>query len=103
MNTILNKATIKSLRQAGFKVRVLHNRPTQKIQKFDGTATEYNPKGGITTIQITSPDNVYDVEGIAICSEKDSWNRRMGNSIALGRAINKLNEEVEKLNNLVLY
>jgi hypothetical protein len=102
MNTILNKATIKTLRQAGFKVRVLHKRPTKTIQKFDGTATEYNPKGGTTTIQITSPDNVYDVEGISICSEKDSWNRKMGNSIALGRAINKLNQELEN-NNLVLY
>jgi hypothetical protein len=102
MNTILNKATIKTLRQAGFKVRVLHCRPTQKIQKFDGTATEYNPKGGKTTIQITSPDSLYDAEGTAICSEKDSWNRRMGNSIALGRAINKLNQEIEN-NTLVLY
>jgi hypothetical protein len=102
MNTILNKATIKTLRQAGFKVRVHHTRPIQNIQKIDGTAIQYNPKGGKTTIQITSPDYVYDVEGIAICSEKDSWNRRMGNSIALGRAINKLNQEIEN-NTLVLY
>lgn len=98
MNTTINKATIKTLRQAGFKVRVMHKRPFKVIQKFDGTSTEFYPKGGTTTIQITSPDHVYNVEGISICSDKDSWNRRMGNSIALGRAINKLNEEVRNNN-----
>jgi hypothetical protein len=102
MIKIINKATIKTLRQAGFKVRVLHSRPFKLIQKFDGTSTEYQPKGGKTTIQITSPDFVYEVEGISVCSDKDSWNRRMGNSIALGRAMDKLNEEI-KNNNFTLH
>lgn len=102
MNLNNKTTTIKSLRQAGFKVRVHHTRPIKLIQKFDGTSSEYYPKGGKTAIQITSPDFVYDVEGIAICSDKESWNRKMGNTIALGRAIDKLNEEI-KNNNFTLY
>ena len=100
--TINNKATIESLRKAGFKVRVHHTRPIKVVEHFDGTSSEFYPKGGTTTIQITSPDFVYDVEGISVCSDKDSWNRKMGNTIALGRALEKLNEEINN-NNFTLY
>lgn len=96
--TPTQKATIKQLRQAGYKVRVHHKRPIQTTQRIDGISSQYSPKGGTTIIQITSPNFQYDVEGIAICSEKDSWNRKMGNSIALGRALNKLNQEIENNN-----
>ncbi len=51
--------------------------------------TEYNPKGGITIIAVTSPDGRNAI-GKSKCSDKDSWNRKMGNQIALGRAMAQL-------------
>jgi hypothetical protein len=51
--------------------------------------TEYNPKGGTTIIEVTSPDG-RNVIGASQCSEKESWNRKMGNQIALGRAMAQL-------------
>ena len=81
----MNK-TIAQLRRSGYKVRVLHSRPKMSIQKIDGHMTEFSPKGGRTTIEITSPEGKNSI-GIAECSEKDSWNRKFGNQIALGRAM----------------
>ena len=85
--------TIAQLRRSGYKVRVLHSRPKMAIQKIGGVMTEYNPKGGKTTIEITTPDG-RDAVGFAECSTKDSWNRRLGNQIALGRAIEKLRVQI---------
>lgn len=85
--------TIAQLRRGGYKVRVLHSRPKMFIQKIDGVMTEYNPKGGKTTIEITTPDGKNSI-GVSECSEKDSWNRRLGNQIALGRAIEKLSIQI---------
>lgn len=81
--------TIAQLRREGYKVRVLHNRPIQYIQKIDGGVKVFSPKGGKTIIEITTPDG-RDVVGESMCSNKDSWNRKFGNQIALGRAIAKL-------------
>lgn len=51
--------------------------------------TEYNPKGGNTIIEVTTPDG-RNVIGTSKCSDKESWNRKMGNQIALGRAMAQL-------------
>jgi hypothetical protein len=59
------------------------------IQKIGGLMTEYNPKGGTTIIEVTSPDGRNAI-GTSKCSEKESWNRKMGNQIALGRAMAQL-------------
>lgn len=63
-----NIPTIHQFRRAGWKVRVIH------IKKE------------ITTIQITCPNNI-NGEGNARCSVNDNWNRKLGNRIALGRAV----------------
>jgi hypothetical protein len=81
--------TIAQLRRNGYKVRVLHSRPKLSIQKIGGVMTEYNPKGGTTIIEVTSPDGRNAI-GASQCSEKESWNRKMGNQIALGRAMAQL-------------
>jgi len=39
-----------------------------------------------TRIELTSPDQK-DSVGTAYCSRKDQWNRKLGNRIALGRAL----------------
>ena len=85
----MNKS-IAQLRQTGYKVRVLHNRPVNYLQKIDGSVKVFSPKGGTTTIEITTPDGSKTSSGTSRCSDQDSWNRKMGNQIALGRALAKL-------------
>jgi hypothetical protein len=83
--------TISQLRKKGYKVQVLHSRPVAYQQRIDGSVRVFAPKGGVTVINITTPTG-HTVTGAARCSEKETWNRKMGNQIALGRAINQLTD-----------
>jgi len=85
--------TIRQLRRSGFKVRVLHRRQRMTVKKLDGNYFENSAKGGTTTIEITTPDKQIDVGGVAICSNEDNYSRKVGNAIALGRAIGMLPPE----------
>lgn len=69
--------TIKELRKAGYKVRVLHHR----VPSAWGL---YSARGGTTEIIIDSPSGQH-FEGQAKCSEKDNYNKKLGVRIALGR------------------
>lgn len=82
--------TIKQLRQRGYKIRVLHTRHQNPVQKLMGKAFELSPHGGSTTIELTTPDKQYNVFGKSVCSLEDNFNRKVGNSIALGRALKQL-------------
>jgi hypothetical protein len=77
-----NTPTIHQLRRAGWKVRVIHGFTNEKYMSNPIT----NLSNQFTKIQITSPDKK-DAEGISFCSKKDQWNRKLGNRIALGRAL----------------
>lgn len=71
-----NTPTIHQLRRAGWKVRVIH-----------GITDEENILSDrFTRIELTSPEQK-DAVGTAFCSRKDQWNRKLGNRIALGRAL----------------
>lgn len=78
--------SIKNLRRGGWKVRVLHQRNYFLRNRMDGTSSEVCAKGGVTEIQLTSPDKTINVSGKAVCSEEDNYDRKVGNAIALGRA-----------------
>ena len=82
--------TIKELRQSGYKVRVIHTRNIDKIQKIGGVAHVISNFGGHTKIEVTTPDMQKTTIGEAVCSIKENFNKRIGNSIALGRAIVQL-------------
>ncbi|NBQ47595.1 MAG: hypothetical protein EBU33_03970 [Sphingobacteriia bacterium] len=82
--------TIKQLRQQGYKVRVLHTRTFDKRETISGYALNISNLGGHTKIELTTPDTSHTTVGEAACSIKESFNRKIGNAIALGRAINKL-------------
>ena len=84
--------TIKQLRQQGYKVRVLHIRKTEPFQTIDGIYHRIVNSGGYTKIEVTTPDMTTTTIGEAKCSDKDAFNRRIGNSIALGRALEKLRQ-----------
>jgi hypothetical protein len=85
--------TIRQLRRSGFKVRVIHKRLQTITKKISGDYLENSSRGGTTIIQITTPDKQTDVEGVAVCSIEDNYDRKVGNAIALGRALSDLNEE----------
>lgn len=77
-----NTPTIHQLRRAGWKVRVIHGFTNEKYMGNEIT----NLSNRFTKIQITCPDKK-DAEGISFCSKADQWNRKLGNRIALGRAL----------------
>lgn len=87
--------TVKSLRQKGYKVRVIHTRSKRFFQKMDGIAEIIEAKGGNTRIELTNPNKTITVTAVAKCSNEDSFNHKIGNQIALGRAI-KLLETKQK-------
>jgi hypothetical protein len=71
--------TVRELRQAGNKVRVLHFRNTLP----DGTVS---CKGGKTKVEITTKDG-RELYGQSKCREDERFHRKMGLLIALGRAL----------------
>ena len=84
--------TIEQLRKTGYKVRVIHQR--QYVPRWPyklSPGTMLSSKGGYTRIDVTIPDGSVTVSGEARCSMEDSYNRKLGNSIALGRALSQLN------------
>ena len=93
--------TIQQLRNSGYKVKVLHNRLYNGYYKWQvGSKPNQNgyaptklfihgrfdpdTKGGSTQIIIDSPQGNH-YEGLAFCSKKENYNKRLGVRIALGR------------------
>lgn len=87
--------TVQDLRNKGYKVWVLHNRLYNGYHKWQvgsrptsgyiGVPVDPDPKGGSTQIIIDSPEGKH-FQGLAICSKKDNYNKRIGVRIALGRS-----------------
>ena len=75
--------TIKQLRQQGYKVRVLHFRYLRDAESFEA-------RGGTTCIELTTPDKAQTVVGKSVCSTEDNFDKKIGNAIALGRALKQL-------------
>lgn len=91
------KYTIKDLRRKGYKVRVMHARHYTTKHHLDGDSQEVTARGGSTTIEITTPDKQINVFGKSVCSLEDNFNRRVGNEIALGRAIEILKTKISEI------
>lgn len=91
--------TIEQLRKENYKVRVMHFRyvndmnaslPASAIKNAKLT---FNPKGGSTRIELRTPEG-QEVFGEALCSKSDTFNRRVGNKIALDRAFHALENPI---------
>lgn len=88
---------IASLRQNGYKIRVFHHRKYVGINGevyFAGIQipdTELCSKGGLTVVQVITPSGETRT-GFAKCSSKDPYNKKIGNKIALNRALKELNK-----------
>lgn len=85
------------LKLEGWTLKVSHNRsftlPTQPL--FYGTRREHpaippNPRGGFTIATFISPDKTVIVQGAAHCSHRDNYNKKLGRTIAIGRALAKM-------------
>jgi hypothetical protein len=85
----MSTPSIKQLRQSGWKIRVMHKRNYYTVDKIDGRYPIISNFGGETKIEVTSPEGL-NATGIAKCSLEENFNRRVGNSIALGRALQSL-------------
>lgn len=71
---------IKELKEEGYEVRIRHAR-------LRGKQHELKPKGGLTYVYITDKENKTLGIGKSVCSREDNFNRKLGATIALGRAI----------------
>jgi hypothetical protein len=70
----------------------MHTRAQESINKISGPVSVISNFGGYTKVELTTPDAKVTVTGEAECSAKDNFNRKIGNSIALGRALEGLPE-----------
>ena len=94
----MSTPSIKQLRQSGWKVRVMHRRNHEIKRTIDGEYPEVSNFGGSTIIEVTTPDMSITASGKAVCSLKENFNRRVGNSIALGRALELIRIQQNMLN-----
>lgn len=79
-----NQPTIAELRRSGHKVRVIH----KDIENDDPYAEIAHT---LTSIDILDPQG-NEWHGEARCSNKDQYNRKLGNKIALHRALKLMNK-----------
>ena len=99
--SIMTQQTVESLRKLGFRVAVVHFR-TGRLKRIHPTMGRYltasenhcGSKGGKTTVEILK--NGISHRGIALCSSKDNYNRKIGVKIALNRAYFKYLREQDE-------
>ena len=87
----------------GLQPRYTHLR--QADDDFNVSATTHQLKswkmrpaahGGYTQCKLVDPTGHVVATGIAACSKRDQFNRTVGRTIALGRAISNLNKKESK-------
>jgi hypothetical protein len=81
-----NSQTVKSLRQSGYKVRVMHDRDYEITSIYKPDVVRCR---GFTLVEVTTPDGKYTTIGISFCRTIESFNRKRGLTIALGRALSE--------------
>ena len=85
--------TVQQLRNNGYKVKVLHNRlyngsfawQVANTQNMNGPI-DPDTKGGSTEVIIDSPSGQH-FHGLAICSKKENYDKKLGVRIAIGRCV----------------
>ena len=73
--------SIHDLRKLGWKVRVIHG-DVDETHPLEFLKLAYK----FTKIELRSPEGI-EYLGTSYCSQKDNYNRKIGNKIALGRAL----------------
>lgn len=86
-----NPHTVQNLRQNGYKVRVIHRMAKSTDGEFvnlDRLANDGNPN--VTEIEVTTPDKTQSSFGFSYRVKGDQYYRKLGNMIALNRAMSTL-------------
>ena len=86
-----NPHTVQNLRQNGYKVRVIHrmaNSTDGEFVNLDRLANDGNPN--LTEIEVTTPDKTKSSFGFSYRVKGDQYYRKLGNLIALNRAMSTL-------------
>lgn len=103
--------TVQQLRDSDFKVRVRQYRRvvaspnSNKVSymtrhEYENGYQKYQwgdvvlHTGGQTVVEVTDKNNV-TYTGVADCSTRDTYNKRIGLAAALGRAVKTMNQPVE--------
>lgn len=81
-----NPPSIHEMRKNGWKVRVIHGNVADLRKTLDNFDIISKTSSKYTRIEITSPEKLHGI-GESFCSHKDQYNRKIGNRIALARAI----------------
>lgn len=91
--------TVESLRAAGWRVGVRHTRVVaypeltivqylpQRTIREEGISDLVSCHGGKTEVTVTPPGEEAGFKGEAKCSFLDNYDKRIGRTIALGRAL----------------
>jgi len=87
-----------ALKEAGYKVTVSHQRRRQSVTAGTNPAgflewvSQIMPTGGTTLVEISWPDKPEEIlaRGGAYCCDRDNYNRKLGLTIAIGRALKDL-------------
>ena len=82
------------LKGAGYKVTVTHQRKYESVANGTNPAgflewvSQIMPTGGTTLVEISWPDKPEEIlaRGGAYCCDRDNYNRKLGLTIAIGRA-----------------
>ena len=94
MKKLTSSEIISKLRLAGYRVQIRHDRAYREVW-VDASSTckvlelQLNSKGGTTVVSITNLEG--DIFcGMADCRSDESYSKKMGVSVALGRAIKSM-------------
>jgi len=96
----MNKSlTVKNLRRKGYKIYINHyrrsilNNELIPLYEFKITQNQHliDACGGLTTMEVIDPSG-YKVMAEVSCYFKDAFNKKIANSICLGRAMKALKE-----------
>jgi hypothetical protein len=79
----------------GLTVKYIHRREVEPIEKASirHPHPTVAPRGGITTAFLSDADGRQVAQGVAVCHEKDNYNKRIGRAISLGRALKAYREQ----------
>lgn len=86
-----NTERLQQLRDAGYTVRIHHTRAFRETwEPYDSEFVHVEKsKGGETSVVIMRDGRV-KATGLALCSPQENFNKRLGTTIALGRAVKTL-------------
>ena len=74
-----NHEIIRELKQFGYDVKVFYKRNRCNRGRIQ-------PRGGVTLVSVIDPNGQQHI-GESICSKADTFNKKLGVRIALGRAL----------------